>query len=394
MMGNHPSFDEPQREQIRAEFPYLGSRVYMNYASVGPLPLRARTAIDRINDTLQRLDTNFDPETDQALARARAATAKLIGGRPQQIGLFPNTSFGINWAFALLALQPGDAIVITDHEFPALRYAARHLTRFGIEVISVPVDPHGGLEAQTLATVLEAHPSVKVVAISWVNFHNGFRHDLSALAQITHAYGAYLVVDGIQGVGTRPLNVQAEQVDILAGATHKWLLCPVGLAFVWCHPHLIERFTSPWAGWMSIDWQSEYEDLFGPERPFTRGPRAAEVGTANFAGVRALAQTAEWLCELGLERIERHTQELLEHLDADLDRERFEAVSDRSLAHRSSIYCLRPKRGQAVDLRRHLTRHGIVAVVREGAVRLSPHFPTERSDVEQLVQSLREFEPA
>jgi selenocysteine lyase/cysteine desulfurase len=394
MTASRLPFDELQRRQIRAEFPHLGKRIYMNYASVGPLPVRARSAIDRINDTLQRLDTNFDPDTDRAIARARAATAGLIGGRPEEIGLFPNTSFGINWAFGLFALQAGDAVVITDHEFPALRYAARHLACFGIKVISVPVDPRAGLEPEQLVTVLRAHPAVKIVAVSWVSFHNGFRHDLSTLARVTHEHDAHLVVDAIQGVGTRPLDVRAEEVDILAAATHKWLLCPVGLAFVWCHPDLIEKYISPWAGWMSIEWQSAYEDLFGPERAFTRGPRAAEVGTANFAGVRALAQTGEWLGELGPAQIERHTQELLDRLDTALDRERFEVVSDRSPAHRSSIYCLRPRRGAAQDLHRHLAHRGIVSVVREGAVRLSPHFPTERSDVEQLVQSLHEFEPA
>lgn len=384
-------FTAAEMAAIKSEFPFIDDRIYLNFASVGPLPVRARRVIDRINDTLQRLDTNFDPETFAAVERCRIALAKLVGGAPDGIGLVPNTSFGLNWAFAAFGLGPGDAVLITDHEFPALAYSALNLKETGVGVVSVPVPAGGGLDPVQLEDELARHPEVRVVAVSWVSFHNGFRHDLAGLAQVAHAHDAYLLVDAIQGLSTRPLDAQSAGVDVLASAVHKWMLCPVGQAFVWCRPELMGKLKSPWGGWLSVDWDISFAQLFDTRKTFPPGPRRAEVGTPSFAAVRALAAVAEWIADLGCERIMRHTQSLLERLEAALDLDRIEVVSDRSASHRSSIFCIRPRRGDAARLKAHLNRHRVVCSLREGAVRLSPHFPTAGSDIEQLVQSLHEF---
>jgi selenocysteine lyase/cysteine desulfurase len=384
-------FSAAELGAIKAEFPFIADRVYLNFASVGPLPVRARRVVDRINDTLQRLDTNFDPETFAAVERCRTALASLVGGSPAGIGLLPNTSFGLNWAFAAFGLGSGDAVLITDHEFPALAYAALNLKDAGVSVVTVPVPGNAGLSPEQLEDELSRHPEVRVAAVSWVSFHNGYRHDLAGLAQVAHKHGAYLLVDAIQGLGTRPLNAEAQGVDVLASAVHKWMLCPVGQAFVWCRPDLMENLKSPWGGWLSVDWELDFARLFDTDKILPHGPRRAEVGTPSFAAVRALATVAEWIAELGCMRIMRHTQSLLERLETALDPDRFEIVSDRTPEHRSSIFCMRPRDGDAARLKAHLNRNRIICALREGAVRLSPHFPTQGSDIEQLVQSLHEF---
>jgi selenocysteine lyase/cysteine desulfurase len=384
-------FSDAERTSIRSEFPHLQGRAYLNYASVGPLPKRARQQIDDINDTFERLDKNFDFDTDLAASRARLACAELIGGHVEGVGLLPNTSSGINWALGFFRPAPGEAVLISDQEFPALRYAVLHLSHFGVRMIAVPVGRDGGLTPEALEVELARHPEVKVVACSWVSFHSGYRTDLAGLARVAHRHGAYLLVDGIQGIGTRPLAAEAHQVDVVCSAVHKWLCCPVGMGFVWCRRELLETHVSPWGGWMSVDWNAEYLDLLGPAREMNDGPRAAEVGTINFAGVRAMAETTAWLAQLGVDRIETYTDNLLDLLHGSLDLDRYEWISNRDPAHRSSIVCLRPRHGDPHGLRRFLASRGVVTGVREGALRISPHFPTERSEIEHLVQSLHEF---
>jgi len=385
-------FSDLERSAIRAEFPFLEGRAYLNYASVGPLPRRARRQIDAINDTFERLDRNFDTETDAAARRAREASAQLVGGPVAGVGLLPNTSFGLNWALGFLQPKPGEAVLISDQEFPALRYAVLHLQHFGVRTHTVPVPPYGGLTPPDLEMHLSRHPEIKLVATSWVAFQSGYRCDVEGLAEVTHRHGAHFILDGIQGIGTRPLLAQSQGVDVVSGAVHKWLCCPVGMALAWCRPELLETHTSPWAGWMAVDWDADYGQLLGPPREMNRGPRAAESGTVNFAGVRAMAESTSWLAQLGPERIRRHTEDLVDLLHAQLDLDRYEWLSDRDPAHRSSIVCLRPRHGEADRLRRFLSERGLVTSVREGALRISPHFPTERSDIEHLVQSLHEFE--
>jgi len=163
------------------------------------------------------------------------------------------------------------------------------------------------------------------------------------------------------------------------------------MGFVWSRPEHIDRFASPWAGWMSVEWNSKYGDLFGPQRTMTRGPRAAEAGTPNFAGVRGLAEAASWIDELDTGRIGLHTDSLTNQLLTTLDPDRFEVVSDDHADHRSSIVCIRPRRADANQIHRHLASRGVITAVREGAIRVSPHFPTESAEIEQLVQSLHEL---
>lgn len=384
-------FTSSERQSIEAEFPKLGSRAYLNYASVGPLPLRARVVIDRINDSLQRLDRNFDAETERAITRSRAAAASLIGGNPQDVGLMPNTSAGINWALGTFDLQPEDEILITDPEFPAVRYAASFREQHGTGLVRVPLAPGQGLQPDMLQDALKAHPRVRVVALSWICFHNGFRHNLQELATVCHAHDAFFLVDGIQGVGTRVLDVTSAGVDVFCAAIHKWLLTPVGLGFTWCSPEIADQFSSPVGGWQSVDWHAQYGDLFGPLKSFPRGPRAAETGTANYAGVRAMAETTEWIASIGTDRIFEYTQGLLDWFTDQIDPDRFELLSNRSRNHRSSIVCLRPKSHDTEALKRHLDDAGVVVSLREGAIRISPHFPTSSSEFEQLVQSLNDF---
>lgn len=384
-------FTAAEREAIKAEFPLVRARAYLNYASVGPLPRRARQKIDAINDTFQRLDRNFDPDTDLAAAQSRAASARLVGGDEPGVGLFPNTSFGLVWALAHFDLKPGEAVLISDQEFPALRYACWHLRNFGVKTVTVTVPPYGGITPDLLESQLTTHPEIRVVGVSWVSFRSGYLTDLASLARVAHKHGARLLVDGIQGVGARPFDALAWDVDVVCVGTQKWLCCPVGMGFVWCRKELRDLRPSPWGGWMSVDWNAVYTELLGPPRDMNSGPRTAEVGTANFQGVRAMAECTGWIAELGVERIARHADILFDLLHEGLDPDRFEWLSDRHPAHRSSIVFLRPRQGDADALRKHLSRQGVTTGVREGAVRVSPHFPTDRSEIEHLVHSLHEF---
>jgi selenocysteine lyase/cysteine desulfurase len=254
-----------------------------------------------------------------------------------------------------------------------------------------PVEPNFGLQPDQLEAAFIKHPNVKVVAISWVNFYNGYRHDLKALAEIAHQHGAYLIADIIQGLGTRPLDVRALGIDIATASVHKWLLCPVGLGFVWCRKEIQADLDTPWGGWLSIDWQSDYSDLFGTDRVMADGPRRAEVGTVNFSGVRAVAEVVSWIRDLGTDRIAAHTQNLLDYIAQEIDPRRYTIISDRSPDHRSSIFCIRPHHGDADQLRRHLASSGIATAVREGALRLSPHFRNTLAEMEHLMAGLRTF---
>ena len=66
----------------------------------------------------------------------------------------------------------------------------------------------------------------RIVAISQVQYASGFRADLERIGRVARAHDALLVVDVIQALGVISIDVEAELVDVAAGACHKWLLTP------------------------------------------------------------------------------------------------------------------------------------------------------------------------
>jgi aspartate aminotransferase-like enzyme len=82
-------------------------------------------------------------------------------------------------------------------------------------------------EVQALLT-----PEVKAVFVQATETSTGVRHDVSALAQLTKASNALLVVDAITGLGTTTFNVDGDGIDVIIGGSQKALMIPPGLAYL------------------------------------------------------------------------------------------------------------------------------------------------------------------
>ena len=107
------------RGLLRTEFPWTSEAVYLNAASIGPLPLRTRRAVEEfaaLRSAPHRMqERHFFP----LLSEARRLAARLINSDPDEIALAPNTSYGINLAARSLPLEAGDVVLVSDREFPA-----------------------------------------------------------------------------------------------------------------------------------------------------------------------------------------------------------------------------------------------------------------------------------
>src|SRR5687767_6076187 len=187
-----PSMDF--RALRQREFPLVERSAYLNAASAAPLPERARLASEAYN--LRRADIallrgdDFEP----ASQRCRAAAARLIGGGDDEIALLPNTSYGVNLAAQSLPLERGRRVVLSDREFPANVYpwlGLREATGTRVDIIPCDADGHPD-EARLLAEV--ARGDVGFLAVSAVQFTDGWAADLPTLGAACRAQGTWLVV--------------------------------------------------------------------------------------------------------------------------------------------------------------------------------------------------------
>jgi selenocysteine lyase/cysteine desulfurase len=214
---------------LRAQFPVLGSVAYLNAGTCGPLPsaaLDASAAVARRAAECGRGMAYFDEMVD-VRARLRAAYAGVVGGHPEDVALTTATSDGMVRVLQGLGLRSGDEVVTADDEHPGLYgplAAAR--AQLGVAVRAVP-----------LADIAEAvGPRTRLVACSHVSWISGALAP-AALA----ALDVPVLLDGAQGAGAVPVDVEALGCAFYCAAGQKWLCGPVGTGLLWIAPEWRER---------------------------------------------------------------------------------------------------------------------------------------------------------
>jgi selenocysteine lyase/cysteine desulfurase len=362
------------------EFPHVGRAPYLNAASMGPLPERARRVLDDYNLRRSRIHELHGSDFEPVLARARAAAARLVNADPGEIALMPNTSHGINLAAHCLPLEEGKRIVVSDLEFPANVYPWVQVAREGrARVDVVRGDALGRPDPDRLMEELD-RGDVGIFALSAVQFATGWTADLAAFGRACRERGIWFVVDAIQALGCVPIDVCEAEIDLLATGGHKWLCGPFGTGFAYVRRELVQRLEPRTVGWTALTASADYADCCAYRWEFVDDARRFEVATQPYQDVAAFARSLELLLEVGPENIHAHVLSMLDPLAEWLaTREEATLASDLEPARRSGIFAFRY--GDTERAGRALSRAGIQCVIREGAIRLSPHLYNTADEV-------------
>ena len=374
-------------EALRArEFPGVREVSYLNAATMGPIPERARRAVEAYGLRRSRPHELTGDDFDGVMDRARAAAARLIGAGPDEIALGPSTSWGLNVAAHALPAEPGKVIVTTDREFPANVYAWMRQHARGLKLELVPTDARGYPDEERLLERL-ARGDVAIFALSAVQFANGFVADLPRFARFCAEHGIWFVVDGIQALGQIPVDVRAAGIDVLACGGHKWLCGPFGSGFVYVRRELIPAMEPFLVGWMGMPASLDLTRVLAYEYEFLPDARRFEAANQGFQDIAGFSESVELLLEAGVERIAEHQRDILEPLVDWLQGGR-EAMllSDLRPDRRSGILSFRPPAADSVY--RALREAGVFCGFREGAIRIAAHLYNNADDVERVVRVL------
>jgi cysteine desulfurase / selenocysteine lyase len=381
-----PSSPSPALDvaSLRArEFPFVSESVYLNAASVTPLPVCAARAIAAHQAKRERIHELSHADFAEPLRRSRAAAAALVGAGEDEIALGWNTSYGINLAALGLAGAFSGRVVSSEREFPANVYPWMGLEDRELEL--VPVDAHGWPDEARLRERLE-RPGVGVLALSSVQFASGYQADLERLGSLCRERGILFVVDGIQSVGSVPMDVVRAKIDVLACGGHKWLLGPFGTGFAYVRRELHERLRPRVIGWTGMEASEDISSLTDYRWGWKRGAQRYEVATLPFQDFAGFAASLELLLETGVERIAAHREWILQPLTAWLEENPWALASDPRPGRRSGIVALRPRDPEATAAALH--EAGVIFASREGAIRLSPHLYNIREEIERVVEIL------
>jgi selenocysteine lyase/cysteine desulfurase len=368
-------------ETLDREFPVRRNLLYFNHAAVSPLPRRVADAMTaHVENARERGAADWRAWYAQ-IERAREKAARLVHAATSEIAFVPNTSWGLNLVALGYPWAAGDNVVTTDLEFPSNAYPWRELGGRGVEC-RVAKSRDGRIAADDVAALVDAR--TRVVAVSWVAFHNGFVFPLAELGALCRERGILLVVDAIQGLGALSIDVEAAKVDVLCADGHKWLYGTEGGAIFYVREGAREKVPARALGWWNLKTDGEYLEYRGAQYS---GGRRYEPGTLPTANLTGLSASLDLLAEMGAPAIRARILENVGALRDGLAARGWRIATPEPLA--SGILAAAPPSADARRWAKVLEGHGVIVAPREGCVRFSPH---AGNDVTEVARALAEVD--
>lgn len=324
---------------------------------------------------------------------AREALASFFGVSDSgNIALTNNCTEALNLALKGL-LKPGDHVITTSMEHNSVARPLKKLEGRGIATTKVAAGLDGSMNPADIERAIR--PETALIVVTGASNVIGSFPPLEELSALAEKHALYFMVDGAQIVGHRPVDVVELGIHLLAFPGHKGLMGPQGTGGLYIHPDIdLDELLEGGTGTNS---RSETQPLDRPDR--------YESGTPNGPGIAGLRAALSFFDEVGLDEIaakeEALTQRLVEGLLAipgvtvygpgagvkrtpvvsfnieGIDADRVSAMLDQEfdIASRPGLHC-------SPDA--HIT----LGTLEMGAVRLSPGFFNEPSDIDKALQAV------
>ena len=278
-------------------------KYFFNYATVGPMNKEIYDVARVFLDDYYYLGP---PEVvckyEEHAPKLALEASKLLNCEPDEITYLKNTTEGINIAADILPLGVGDEVLILKKEYPAsLLVWSKKSKTDGIKLKII--DGRNSKEAVCNLLAAISHKT-KAIIISWAQCHDGYLPDLNELSTICRARGVYLIVDGVQGIGNRVLDLQKTPLDILVCGGQKYLGGIVGIGFMYVNKKIMPQLRETKIGIRSVlgfgDGSYQLKQSAG----------RFQDGTMNLLGIVCLARALRRLNQLGIKNIENKNYEI------------------------------------------------------------------------------------
>jgi selenocysteine lyase/cysteine desulfurase len=380
-------------ERFRDEFPMTVEWAYLNHASTGGYPQRAIRALEEYAERATN-PAEYDTIFNTALMQeTKERVARLTNSRPELVAFVPSLADAMNLFGNGLDWRAGDNVLIPIEEFPSVTYPFLNLRkRYGIELRRVGKNAEGRTDLGLIEAAIDAR--TRAVALSHVEWSDGYRNDLHALGRLCKARGVELFVDATQSLGAQPIDVPGSGVTAIAAHAYKWLLAGHGLApIVFADEAAIERIYPTYAGIHSVesvidDTNFSYDDS-SRDFPFKPGAERYQTGGFNKLSMTVLHSSLSLVLEADPAWTAAHTSELVQQIADGVTELGYRVVSDLSEAHRSQIVAFTSgdvaRDGELVRL---LEERKVAVCQRPKGIRVAPYFYNTAADVERLLESL------
>lgn len=380
----------------RQRFPALVDKAYFNYGGQGPMAQSCLTAIQESYRAIQQQGP-FSIQVGQWLKTEDSATRQMLAeelGVPTETVTFTeDVTVGCNIALWGFDWQPGDHILLSDCEHPGIIATIQELERrFQVEVSVCPLLETLNQGDPTAVIAQYLKPNTRLMVISHILWNTGQVLPLQEIMQLCHqrlAGKVHVLVDAAQSVGILPLNLVESDVDFYAFTGHKWLCGPEGLGGLYVSQAARSVLSPTFIGWRGIQM-----DQTGKPVGWKPSGQRYEIATSAYplyAGLReAITLNRRW--GSARERYQRicELSELLWKQLAAIDR----VQCLRTAPPESGLVSFKLTTGMshaaAVE---YLESQGIYVrtILHPNCIRACVHYFTQESEIEKLVQAIRDL---
>lgn len=314
---------------LRKAFPVSEKMTYLDCGFQAPLSRPVKNKLEQfINSSFETAGPKS--EWIEEMEATRKKVAEFINAAPEDIAFTKNTSEAMNIAANALNLVEGDEVLMLEGDHPNNSYAFMNLQRKGVSTRFVPMPEK--VDAEYFATHIGEN--TKVISMSLVTFHAGHLFDVESVGQLCKERGLYFVVDVMQGIGVTPVDAKKINATFIGSGTHKGLLVPQGLGFLYWNREV--REVAP-AYMAAITLENPPGDFIArlENMELASTARRFEIGNFNIPGVLALGAAIDFINSTGVQAIAEHCYILGDRLIAGLDKLGIGMVGPREHANRA-----------------------------------------------------------
>lgn len=309
-----PAFD---LDRVRADFPILSREIHgrpLVYLDNGASTQKPRAVIDAVSGcytgyyaNVERGVHTLSQLSTEARERVRATVARFLNAAsPEEVVFLRGTTEAINLvavSWGRQAVGPGDEVLITGLEHHSNIVPWQMLCEEkGATLRVAPLDDRGEVLRDEYERLLS--PRTRIVALAHVSNALGTVNPIREMAELAHARGAVVVVDGAQGVPHLTVDVQALGCDFYAFSGHK-VYGPSGIGALWGKAELLAGMP-PWQGGGGMIRTVTFE-----RSTYAPPPHRFEAGTPAIEAAIGLGAALDYVSGIGLPAIAAWEGELL-----------------------------------------------------------------------------------
>jgi len=305
---------------IKKDFPILERDINGNkltYLDSGATSQKPNSVIDKMTEIYKFNNANvhrgtyvLSAETTQEYENVRYKFQSFLNSAESDEIIFTKgTTEALNFLANSIAnkfMSEGDEIILSEIEHHANIIPWQMVAeKYKLSIKYVKVNEDFSLDLDDLSSKLSS--KTKVVSIVGESNLSGMLPDIKEINNLVKANSdALLIIDGAQLVPHRKVDVQDLGIDFLVFSGHK-MLGPTGIGIVWGKKELLNSLDPVYGGGDMI------EEVHYDKATWAPVPHKFEAGTPPYVEAIGLGAAVDYLQELGMSEVEKHSDELREY---------------------------------------------------------------------------------